>query len=44
VSSKIATAVAEVAFAQGLANRPRPDNLGAYIESRMYDPHYRSYV
>jgi malate dehydrogenase (oxaloacetate-decarboxylating)(NADP+) len=44
VSSKIATAVAEVAFEQGLAGRPRPENLGAYIESRMYDPHYRSYV
>jgi malate dehydrogenase (oxaloacetate-decarboxylating)(NADP+) len=44
VSSKIATAVAEVAFNQGLANRPRPENLAAYIESRMYDPNYRSYV
>jgi len=44
VSAKIATAVAEVAFKQGLAGRPRPDNVSAYIESRMHDPHYRSYV
>jgi malate dehydrogenase (oxaloacetate-decarboxylating)(NADP+) len=44
VSAKIATAVAEVAFKQGLAGRARPDNLNAYIESRMYDPEYRSYV
>ncbi len=43
VSAKIAAAVAEVAFSQDLAGRARPDNLAAYIESRMYDPHYRSF-
>jgi len=44
VSAKIAAAVAEVAYEQGLAGRSRPDDLAAYIESRMYDPRYRSYV
>jgi malate dehydrogenase (oxaloacetate-decarboxylating)(NADP+) len=44
VSAKIAAAIADVAFQQGLASRPRPENLAAYIESRMYDPRYRSYV
>ena len=44
VSVKIAAAVAEVAYEQGLARRSRPDDLAAYIESRMYDPRYRSYV
>ena len=44
VSSRIAVAVAEVAYEQGLAGRSRPEDLAAYIESRMYDPRYRSYA
>lgn len=44
VSAKIAAAVAEVAYAQGLATRPRPDNLAAHIQALMYDPAYRSFV
>ena len=44
VSAKIAVAVAEVAYARGLATRPRPDNLAAYVEAQMYDPAYRSFV
>ena len=44
VSAVIATAVAETAYNQGLARKPRPDNLSAYIKSQMYQPEYRSYV
>ena len=44
VSAKIATAVAEVAFAQNLASIPRPDDLMAFIKSQMYEPKYESYV
>ncbi|MDO8596017.1 MAG: malic enzyme-like NAD(P)-binding protein, partial [Sulfuricaulis sp.] len=44
VSVHIAVAVAEVAYKQGLAAKPRPKDLTAYIQSQMYDPHYRSYV
>jgi malate dehydrogenase (oxaloacetate-decarboxylating)(NADP+) len=42
VWAKIGSGGAVVAFDQGLASRARPDNLAAYIESRMYDPNYRS--
>ena len=41
VSAAIGTAVAEVAYQQGLARVPRPDNLSAYIESQMYQPVYK---
>jgi len=41
VSAAIGTAVAEVAYQQGLARVPRPDNLPAYIESQMYQPVYK---
>jgi len=34
------TAVAEVAYKQGLVTVPRPDVLAAYIKSQMYDPTY----
>jgi malate dehydrogenase (oxaloacetate-decarboxylating)(NADP+) len=44
VSAKIAAAVAEVAWARGLTERERPDDVLADIESRMFDPAYRSYV
>jgi malate dehydrogenase (oxaloacetate-decarboxylating)(NADP+) len=44
VSSAIATAVAEVAYSQGLARRPKPDDLPAFIKSQMYEPKYRRYV
>jgi len=44
ISAKIATAVCEVAYEQGLAVTPRPDNLAAFIKSQMYEPNYRSYV
>jgi malate dehydrogenase (oxaloacetate-decarboxylating)(NADP+) len=44
VSAAIATAVAEVAYSQGLAGKPKPDDISAYIKSQMYDPKYLRYV
>ena len=44
VSAVIATAVAEVAYRDGHARRPRPDDLLEYVRSMMYEPSYESYV
>jgi len=44
VSARIAAAVAEVAFARGLASVPRPQDLLAFVRSKMYEATYRSYV
>lgn len=44
VSGVLATAVAEVAYAQGLATRPRLADMLAYMQSQMYQPVYRAYV
>jgi len=44
VSARIAAAVAEVAFRENLATIERPADLHAFVRSRMYDPHYPSYV
>ena len=44
VSTAIATAVAEVAYNQGLAGKPKPDDISAYIKSQMYEPEYQRYV
>jgi malate dehydrogenase (oxaloacetate-decarboxylating)(NADP+) len=44
VSARIAAAVAEVAFASGLAAQARPRRLLPYIRAQMYQPRYRSYV
>jgi malate dehydrogenase (oxaloacetate-decarboxylating)(NADP+) len=44
VSTAIATAVAEVAYNQGIARKPKPDDLPAFIKSQMYEPKYRPYV
>lgn len=40
VAAAVATAVAEVGYAQGLAQKPRPPDLGAYIRARMYRADY----
>ena len=40
VSAHIAMAVAEVAYKRGLATEPKPNDMMAFIESQMYDPHY----
>jgi malate dehydrogenase (oxaloacetate-decarboxylating)(NADP+) len=44
VSAVIATAVVEVAYNQGLAKKPKPDDLLRYIKSQMYEPKYKRYV
>jgi len=44
VSAKIAVAVAEISFDQGLAAISRPDDLPAFIRSRMYTPVYPVYA
>jgi malate dehydrogenase (oxaloacetate-decarboxylating)(NADP+) len=38
VSAAIAEAVAEVVYAEGLADTPRPANLAEHIKASMYDP------
>lgn len=44
VSARIAYAVAEVAFTQGLTDMERPTDLMGYIQDLMYDPTYPEYV
>ena len=44
VSAQIAVAVARVAYRQGLASKPEPKELLAFMRSQMYDPTYTSYV
>jgi malate dehydrogenase (oxaloacetate-decarboxylating)(NADP+) len=44
VSAAIATAVAEVAYEQGLATESRPANLRRAVEAEQYWPEYREYV
>jgi malate dehydrogenase (oxaloacetate-decarboxylating)(NADP+) len=43
VSARIAAAVATVAYRQGLADSPEPEELLASIKSRMYEPRYPDY-
>ena len=40
VSARIATAVANVAYQNGLAAGPPPNDLSGFIEGQMYDPQY----
>jgi malate dehydrogenase (oxaloacetate-decarboxylating)(NADP+) len=40
VSLAIACAVAQTAYAQGVARLPHPGDLRAYIQQHMYDPNY----
>jgi malate dehydrogenase (oxaloacetate-decarboxylating)(NADP+) len=44
VSLKIAEAVAEVAYEKGLASKPKPENIGEYLKSLMYEPEYQAYI
>jgi malate dehydrogenase (oxaloacetate-decarboxylating)(NADP+) len=44
VSARIAAAVAETAYRQGLASEPRPKDLRAHILSHVYDPVYPNYA
>jgi malate dehydrogenase (oxaloacetate-decarboxylating)(NADP+) len=44
VSATIASAVAEVAYRQGLAAAPEPQDLPTFIQAFMYEPVYRPLV
>ena len=44
VSEAIAAAVAESAYADGLAGKPRPVDVLTDVRSQMYDPRYASYT
>ncbi len=44
VSARIAAAVAEVAYARGLAARTRPADVLADVRERMYEPNYAVYA
>ena len=44
MSTKLAVAVAEVAFSQGHAGIERAADLLAHVRSCMYDPTYPQYV
>ena len=43
ISASVAAAVAELAYARGLATAPRPDDLRGSIEAAMYQPTYGHY-
>jgi malate dehydrogenase (oxaloacetate-decarboxylating)(NADP+) len=40
VSAVIGEAVAEVAYAEGIATAPRPADLGAAVRALMWEPRY----
>ncbi len=44
VSAEIAVTVAEVAYREGLAALPRPDDLAAFVRANRYDPTYPRYA
>ncbi len=44
VSLAVAVAVAELAYTNGLAANPRPEDLEAHICSLMFEPEYETYV
>jgi malate dehydrogenase (oxaloacetate-decarboxylating)(NADP+) len=44
VSARIAVAVAEVAWSEGLADAARPTDLPGLVRSRMYDGSYPNFV
>jgi malate dehydrogenase (oxaloacetate-decarboxylating)(NADP+) len=44
ISTRIAVAVGEVAFEEGLAGIERPEDLDGYIRGRMFHPHYVPYA
>lgn len=44
VSADIATAVAEVAYEEGLARQAKPEDVPAAVRATMWEPEYRSYV
>ncbi|NQT72119.1 MAG: NAD-dependent malic enzyme [Chloroflexi bacterium] len=44
ISARIATEVSLIAYKQGLARKPEPDDLRSFIRSQIYEPEYCSYI
>ncbi|HEY5282632.1 MAG TPA: NAD-dependent malic enzyme [Polyangia bacterium] len=44
VSTRIAVAVGEIAYKEGLTSLPRPTDLAAYVKERMFVPEYEAFV
>jgi len=44
VSAHIGTVVAQVAYDQGHATVPAPEDLGAFVRAQMYEPRYLHYA
>ncbi len=44
ISAVLGAAVADVAYADGLARAPKPANTLEYVKSLMWEPKYQSYV
>ena len=44
VSAHIAAAVAQIAYARGLASAEAPPDMLAHVRAHMYEPRYESYV
>ncbi len=44
ISAEIGTAVAELAFKEGLARIERPGDVLGYVKSQMWEPTYKNYV
>jgi malate dehydrogenase (oxaloacetate-decarboxylating)(NADP+) len=44
VSTKIAVAVGEIVYKEGLTELPRPADLSAYVSERMFVPDYEPFV
>jgi malate dehydrogenase (oxaloacetate-decarboxylating)(NADP+) len=44
VSTRIAVAVGEIAYKEGLTSLPRPTDLAAYVKERMFVPEYQAFV
>ena len=44
ISAAIASAVCQTAYDEGLAQLPKPENLAAFVQSKMYHPDYPTYV
>ena len=44
ISAAIATAVCRLAYKEGLAQYPEPEDLRTYIRNSMYHPEYQNYI
>jgi malate dehydrogenase (oxaloacetate-decarboxylating)(NADP+) len=44
VSTKIAVAVGEIVYREGLTTLPRPADLMAYVDEHLFVPKYQSFI